>query len=114
MRHGSQMGNSCNCKLSPAPSQVDAHTKTPPGKPGGVEFSNRIVLGDKAETSGGHGAGLARHGLGEALTLQSGRQVHFAAGEQAGKELHHPSPFGCSDGSPSLKEWGSSFLLRPI
>ncbi|CDX51892.1 hypothetical protein MPL1032_140141 [Mesorhizobium plurifarium] len=78
-------------------------TKTPPRQAGRRwNAACGIVSCDKAETGSGHGAGLARHGLGEALTLQSGRQVHFAAGEQAGKELHHPSPLGCSDGSPSL------------
>ncbi|CDX59108.1 hypothetical protein MPL3365_30468 [Mesorhizobium plurifarium] len=79
------------------------------GKPGGVEFNVRIVSGDKAETGGGHGAGLARHGLSEALTLQSGRQVHFAAGEQAGKELHHPSPLFAQTGRLRLRSGAARF-----
>src|SRR3569832_1882816 len=47
-------------------------------------YRRRIVSGNKAETGSSHGAGLAGHGLGEALTLQGGRQVHFAAGGRAG------------------------------
>jgi hypothetical protein len=70
--------------------------------------------GNEAETSRRHRAGLAGHGVGKALTLKSGGEVHFAAGEEAGKKLHDSSPFGCSDGSPSLKEWGSSFAGADI
>ncbi|WP_292314929.1 hypothetical protein [Mesorhizobium sp.] len=73
-----------------------------------------IVSGNKAETSSGHGAGLAGHGLGEALTLQSGRQVHFAPGEKAGKELHHHLHLVAQTGRLRLMEWGSSFLLALI
>ncbi|CAH2408727.1 hypothetical protein MES5069_70345 [Mesorhizobium escarrei] len=58
--------------------------------------------GDEAEARGGHGAGLARHGVGKALALERGRQVHFTASKKAGKKLHHHLHSGCSDGSPSL------------
>ncbi|MCZ8545892.1 hypothetical protein OOJ09_17015 [Mesorhizobium qingshengii] len=44
--------------------------------------------GDEAEAGRGHRAGLAGHGVGKALTLESGGQVHFAAGKEAGKKLH--------------------------
>jgi hypothetical protein len=74
-------------------------------------YQRRIVSGNKAETGSSHGAGLAGHGLGEALTLQGGRQVHFAAGEQAGKELHHHLHLVAQTGRLRLMEWGSSFLL---
>ncbi|WP_168247759.1 MULTISPECIES: hypothetical protein [unclassified Mesorhizobium] len=62
----------------------------------------KAASGNETEAGGSHGAGLAGHGLGEALTLEGGRQVHFAAREQAGKELHCHLHLGCSDGSPSL------------
>ncbi|MER9299138.1 hypothetical protein NKI38_21965 [Mesorhizobium sp. M0621] len=45
--------------------------------------------GDEAEARRIHGAGLAGHGVGETLTLESGGQVHFAAGEEACKKLHN-------------------------
>ncbi|MEW6633769.1 MAG: hypothetical protein AB1440_23095 [Pseudomonadota bacterium] len=67
-----------------------------------IQFGAPVISGDKAKAGGGHGAGLAGHGLGKALTLQSGGQVHFAAGEKAGKQLHRHLHLGCSDGSPSL------------
>ena len=40
--------------------------------------------GDEAEARGGHGAGLARHGVGKALALERGRQAHFTASKKAG------------------------------
>ncbi|MDG4851762.1 MULTISPECIES: hypothetical protein [unclassified Mesorhizobium] len=72
------------------------------------------VSGNEAEASGSHGAGLAGHGLGKTLTLKSGRQVHFATGEQAGKELHHHLHLVAQTGRLRLMEWGSSFLLAVI
>src|SRR3569623_115438 len=68
-----------------------------------------IASGDEAETGSIHGAGLAGHGLGETRTLESGRQVHFAAGEQAGKKLHHHLHSVAQTGRLRLMEWGSSF-----
>jgi hypothetical protein len=44
--------------------------------------------GDEAEARRSHGAGLAGHCVGKALALKGGGQVHFAAGEEAGKKLH--------------------------
>ncbi len=46
-----------------------------------------VGSGDKAQARGCHGGGLARHRLGEALTLESGGQVHLAAGEEAGQNF---------------------------
>ncbi|WP_181166752.1 hypothetical protein [Mesorhizobium sp. B2-5-4] len=67
------------------------------------------VSGDEAETRRSHGPGLARHGVGEALTLESGGQVHFAAGEEAGKKLHDHLQSVAQTGRLRLMEWGSSF-----
>jgi hypothetical protein len=44
---------------------------------------------DEAEARRIHGAGLAGHGVGKTLTLESGGQVHFAAGKEACKKLHN-------------------------
>ena len=50
-------------------------------------------LGEKAQAGACNGAGLAGHRAAEALALERGGQVHFAAiAEQAGKELHDTSP----------------------
>jgi hypothetical protein len=65
--------------------------------------------GDEAEPRRGHGAGLAGHGVGEALALESGRQVHFAAGKEAGKKLHDHLHSVAQTGRLRLMEWGSSF-----
>ncbi|WP_181175781.1 hypothetical protein [Mesorhizobium sp. B2-3-4] len=65
--------------------------------------------GDEAEARGSHGAGLARHGLGKALTLESRGQVHLAAGEEAGKKLHGHLQSVAQTGRLRLMEWGSSF-----
>lgn len=52
-----------------------------------------LELDERSETGTGHRAGLAGHGAAEALALQGGVQVHFAAGaEQAGQEFHDTSP----------------------
>ncbi|MDX8492861.1 hypothetical protein RFN29_14880 [Mesorhizobium sp. VK22B] len=101
----------------------DENENAASARPGGVEFLQRdgskyrqkaAVSGNEAEASGGHGAGLAGHGLGKTLTLESGRQVHFAAGEQAGKELHHHLHLVAQTGRLRLMEWGSSFWLAVI
>ena len=72
--------------------------KTPPWlEPGGVTVlkqrqgcaAPKKSSGDEAEARRIHGAGLAGHGVGEALTLESGGQVHFAAGKEACKKLHN-------------------------
>lgn len=68
------------------------------------------VSGDKAEARGSHGAGLARHGVGQALALERGRQVHFAAGKEAGKKLHDHLHSVAQTGRLRLMEWGSSFV----
>ncbi|WP_189341530.1 hypothetical protein [Mesorhizobium sp. M2A.F.Ca.ET.042.01.1.1] len=107
------MGNRCNRRASllgrqlPGPNENAASASR-----AASNSADRcwIVSGNKAETSSGHGAGLAGHGLGEALTLQSGRQVHFAAGEKAGKELHHHLHLVAQTGRLRLMEWGSSFF----
>ncbi|MDX8521880.1 hypothetical protein [Mesorhizobium dulcispinae] len=106
------------------PKEGDVHNKNAAtAKPGGVEFHTRqrhqmpsamAVSGNEAEASGGHGAGLTGHGLGKALTLESGRQVHFAAGEKAGKQLHHHLHLVAQTGRLRLMEWGSSFWLAVI
>ena len=49
--------------------------------------------GDEAEACCRHGAGLTGHRAVEALALERGGQVHFAAlAEHAGKEFHDTSP----------------------
>jgi hypothetical protein len=65
--------------------------------------------GDETEARRSHGAGLAGHGVGKALTLESGGQVHFAAGEEACKKLHHYLHSVARTGRLRLMEWGSSF-----
>ncbi|WP_168247326.1 MULTISPECIES: hypothetical protein [unclassified Mesorhizobium] len=102
----------------------DENENAAAARPGGVEFhsmrrqSDAVrktgVSSDEAEASGSHGAGLAGHGLGETLTLESGRQVHFAAGEQAGKELHHHLHLVAQTGRLRLMEWGSSLAGSDI
>lgn len=72
-------------------------------------FLELLLSGDEAEARRSHGAGLARHGLGEALTLESRGQVHFAAGEEAGKKLHDHLQSVAQTGRLRLMEWGSSF-----
>jgi hypothetical protein len=71
-----------------------------------------VISGDEAEAHRIHGAGLAGHGVGKALALESGRQVHFAAGEKAGKKLHHHLLSVAQTGRLRLMEWGSSFCWR--
>ena len=73
-----------------------------------------MVSGNEAEAGGIHGAGLAGHGVGKTLTLESGRQVHFAAGEEAGKKLHHYLHSFAQTGRLRLMEWGSSFAAGDI
>jgi hypothetical protein len=70
--------------------------------------------GDEAEARGGHGAGLAGHGVGKALALESGRQVHLAAGKEAGKKLHHHLHLVAQTGRLRFMEWGSSFAGADI
>ena len=65
--------------------------------------------GDEAEARRSHRAGLAGHGVGEALTLESGGQVHFAAGKEAGKKLHDHLHSVAQTGRLRFMEWGSSF-----
>ncbi|CDX12624.1 hypothetical protein MPLB_1210005 [Mesorhizobium sp. ORS 3324] len=106
------------------PNQGAVKTKTPPRRSrGGVEFHSRrrhqlpsatAVSGNEAEASSGHGASLAWHGLGKTLTLEGGRQIHFAAGEKAGKQLHCHLHQVAQTGRLRLMEWGSSFLLAVI
>jgi hypothetical protein len=68
-----------------------------------------VRSGDETEACGGHGAGLAGHGVGKALALERGRQVHFATGEKAGKKLHCHLHSVAQTGRLRLMEWGSSF-----
>jgi hypothetical protein len=74
-----------------------------------IQLGRPIVSGDEAEAGGIHGAGLAGHGVGKTLTLESGGQVHFAAGKEAGKKLHHHLLSVAQTGRLRLMEWGSSF-----
>ncbi|CCV14517.1 hypothetical protein [Mesorhizobium sp. STM 4661] len=67
------------------------------------------ISGDEAEARGSHGAGLAGHGIGKALALERGRQVHFTASEKAGKKLHDHLHSVAQTGRLRLMEWGSSF-----
>ncbi|WP_284273710.1 hypothetical protein [Mesorhizobium huakuii] len=98
-------------------------TKTPPWpEPGGVTVLKRRqgdaalekCSGDEAEASRGHRTGLAGHRVGKALTLESGGQVHFAAGKEAGKKLHHHLLSVAQTGRLRLMEWGSSFAGADI
>jgi hypothetical protein len=73
-----------------------------------------LTSGDEAEPRGSHGAGLAGHGLGQALALESGRQVHFTAGKKAGKKLHVHLHSVAQTGRLRLMEWGSSFAVADI
>jgi hypothetical protein len=70
--------------------------------------------GDEAEARRSHRTGLAGHGVGKALTLESGGQVHFAAGEEAGKKLHDHLLSVAQTGRLRLMEWGSSFAGADI
>jgi hypothetical protein len=98
-------------------------TKTPPWlEPGGVTVLKAAAgkrcleksSGDEAEARRSHRAGLAGHGVGEALTLESCGQVHFAAGEEAGKKLHDHLHSVAQTGRLRLMEWGSSFAAADI
>ena len=102
-----------------------AQTKTPPRQTEatlgstskqrqGTLPSQAVVSGDEAEARCIHGAGLAGHGVGKALALKSGRQVHFAAGKEAGKKLHHHLLSVAQTGRLRLMEWGSSFAGADI
>ncbi|WP_167391499.1 hypothetical protein [Mesorhizobium temperatum] len=73
-----------------------------------------VRSGDEAEAGGGHGAGLARHGVGKALALERGRQVHFTAGKKAGKKLHDHLHSVAQTGRLRLMEWGSSLAGADI
>jgi hypothetical protein len=73
-----------------------------------------VRSGDEAKTRGGHGACLARHRVGKALALERGRQVHFTAGEKAGKKLHDHLHSVAQTGRLRLMEWGSSFADADI
>ncbi|WP_287113961.1 hypothetical protein [Mesorhizobium sp.] len=73
-----------------------------------------VRSGDEAEACGGHGAGLAGHGVGKALALERGRQVHFSARKKAGKKLHHHLHSVAQTGRLRLMEWGSSLAGADI
>ena len=73
-----------------------------------------LISGDETEARGSHGAGLAGHGVGKALALKRGRQVHFAAGEEACKKLHDHLQSVAQTGRLRLMEWGSSFAGADI
>ncbi|WP_167335219.1 hypothetical protein [Mesorhizobium erdmanii] len=70
--------------------------------------------GDEAKARRSHRAGLAGHGVGKTLTLESGGQVHFAAGKEAGKKLHDHLQSVAQTGRLRLMEWGSSFAAAHI
>jgi len=76
--------------------------------------ARKSLSGDETEARRSHGAGLAGHGLGKALALERGRQVHFATGEKAGKKLHHHLHSVAQTGRLRLMEWGSSFAGADI
>lgn len=67
-------------------------------------------LRHEAKASRGDGSSLARHAAGELLALQSGGQVHLAAGEKAGEKLHHNLQSVAKTGRLRFMEWGSSFV----
>ena len=85
-----------------------------PQRSGTCTPSKVVMSGDEAETRGSHGAGLAGHGVGKGLALESGSQVHFAAGEEAGKKLHDHLQSVAQTGRLRLMEWGSSFAGADI
>ena len=104
-------------------SRLAAKTKTPPWEePGGVAVLKqrqgnaacKKSSGDEAEARRSHRAGLAGQGVGKAVTLESGGQVHFAAGEEAGKKLHDDLHSVSQTGRLRLMEWGSSFADADI
>jgi hypothetical protein len=65
-----------------------------------------VRSGHEAETGGGDRAGLAGHGAGKALALESGGQVGFAAGEEAAEELHVYLHSVARTGRLRVMEWG--------
>ncbi len=71
-----------------SPRQAEAALGSTSKQRQGTLPSQAVISGDEAEARRIHGAGLAGHGVGEALTLESGGQVHFAAGKEACKKLH--------------------------
>ncbi|CCV07563.1 hypothetical protein MESS2_600019 [Mesorhizobium metallidurans STM 2683] len=73
-----------------------------------------VKSGDEAEARRIHGTGLAGHGVGKALALERGGQVHFTAGEEAGKKLHCHLHSVAQTGRLRLMEWGSSFAGADI
>jgi len=105
---------------------MDRQAKETPPRQGrsGVEVNLEAAAGrrraevsmssDEAEARGSHGAGLAGHGVRKALALERGRQVHFTAGEEAGKKLHCHLHSVAQTGRLRLMEWGSSFAARDI
>ena len=100
---GRKVPSACQCRASTDENaaSVNRAASNSAGEP--------IISGDEAEAGGVHGAGLARHGVGKTLTLESGGQVHFAAGEEAGKKLHDHLQSVAQTGRLRLMEWGSSF-----
>jgi len=78
---------------------------------GSVNFK---ISGYEAKASSGNCASLAGHGLRKTLTLQSGRQVHLTAGEQASEKLHCNLHSVAKTGRLRLMEWGSSFVAVHI
>ncbi|WP_292513335.1 hypothetical protein [Mesorhizobium sp.] len=73
-----------------------------------------VRSGDEAEACSGHSTGLARHGVGKALALERGRQVHFTARKKAGKKLHDHLHSVAQTGRLRLMEWGSSLAGADI
>ncbi|WP_167514619.1 hypothetical protein [Mesorhizobium intechi] len=113
---GNAQANGINCSRDRQ--NVQRHNKTPPwSEPGGVTVLKQQRQGgaawkwssDKTEARRSHRPGLAGHGFGKALALESGGQVHFAAGKEAGKKLHHHLLSVAQTGRLRLMEWGSSF-----
>ncbi|WP_292500239.1 hypothetical protein [Mesorhizobium sp.] len=113
------------CRIEHICRMWSARDKTPPrqDRSGAVinfEAAERsaarklVRSGDETKTRGGHGAGLAGHGVGKALALERGRQVHFTASEKAGKKLHVHLHSVAQTGRLRLMEWGSSFAGADI
>jgi len=80
---------------------------------GGAQACAReLTLDEEAKACAGDCASLSRHRAAEALTLQSGGEVHFAAAaEQARQKFHDTSPcIVVTRGAFawSSKEWGIS------
>jgi hypothetical protein len=85
LRHSARRDRlSAGCKKAAQLSRAALILQTVAGLPAGIGS----VLDEHAQARTGERGSLARHRPAQALTLESGREVAFAAGEEAGKEFH--------------------------